>query len=88
MFVDLESPVARDVVRVEKIAGGFAVANHRDEYVVAYKNKKHATNYAEGEFLMMWNGAEDENARRDAIAAYLAERAARPVKEKAQMELF
>ena len=87
-YVDLDSPVAAAIVTVRKMNGGYGVYNHRDEIVVAYKNKKFAVQYAEGEIQSLFNAAEIENDRRDAIAAYLHSRKFRPVKEKAQLELF
>lgn len=73
---------------VEKINGGFAVINWAGDVVVAYRNRKHAEQALVGYEAQIWGGAEYENERRDAIAAYLADRAARVAVPSAQLELF
>lgn len=74
--------------QVVKVQGGFAVVDHNEEILVAYKNRKHAEQFLAGHEAMIWGGAEQENERRDMIAVYLAERANRVVVPAAQMELF
>lgn len=73
---------------VQKIGNAFAVINWTGEIEIAYKNRKFAEQYAAGSVVALMNTAEDENARRDGIAAYLATRATRTPAIKAQLELF
>lgn len=77
-----------DLVSVEKIAGGFVVLDHNGEAIIAYRNRKHADQYAKGHASLIYGEAERYNERRDYALAYLASRAQRVAKPKAQFELF
>jgi len=77
-----------DLVSVVKVTGGFIVLDHNGEGIIAYKNKKHADQYAKGHASLIYGEAERYNERRDYALAYLANRAQRVAKPKAQFELF
>lgn len=77
-----------DLVTVEKIKGGFMVLDHNGDGIIAYKNKKYAEQYAKGHAACIYGEAERYNERRDYVISYLAGRAQRIAKPKAQLELF
>jgi len=74
-----------DVVKIE---GGYGVTDHNGNIVIGYRSRKHAEQYATGATHGLFNAAEIENDRRNAIAVYLAVRANRVYVPSAQMELF
>jgi hypothetical protein len=73
---------------VVKIQGGYAVRNWKDEFEIAYKNKKNAQQYAYGSECGIIIEAELYNERFDRARDYLATRVGRIYKPFAQMELF
>jgi hypothetical protein len=73
---------------VVKVPGGHAVQDWTGAYVVAYRSRKLANDFAIGQTNFIFGCAEYENDRRDYIAAYLVRRAARVAVAPAQMELF
>lgn len=77
-----------DLVSVVKVAGGFMVLDHNGDGIIAYKNKKHAEQYAKGHAACIYGDAERYNERRDSALAYLASRAKRLPVIAAQFELF
>lgn len=77
-----------DLVSVVKVAGGFMVVDHNGEGIIAYKNKKHAEQYANGHAVCIYGDAERYNERRDYALAYIASRANRLPVIAAQFELF
>lgn len=77
-----------DLVSVVKIAGGFMVVDHNNEGIIAYKNKKHADQYAKGHAACIYGDAERYNERRDSALVYIAKRANRVPVIAAQFELF
>lgn len=77
-----------DLVSVVKVAGGFMVLDHNGEGIIAYRNRKHADQYAKGHALCIYGEAERYNERRDFALAYLASRATRVAKPNPQLELF
>jgi len=77
-----------DLVSVVKVAGGFMVLDHNGDGIIAYRNKKHAEQYAKGHAACIYGEAETYNERRDSALAYLATRANRVPVIAAQFELF
>jgi len=73
---------------VEKVKGGFVVLNWAGEIEIAYRNRKHAENYASGAVHEIFNEAENQNERFDAVKQYLAERAKRIPLVNPQLSMF
>lgn len=74
--------------QVKKVQGGFAVVDWKGNIEIAYKNRKHAEQYAYGSHCYIFNEAETYNERRDYVLAYLESRKHREVKVPAQFEMF
>jgi len=79
--------VMNELFTVVKVSGGFAVQNWNGEIEIVYKNRKHAEQYSRGATHALVNEAETYGLRLDRVRRYLDERAARPVVEKAQIEM-
>lgn len=77
-----------DLVTVKKVDGWHCVFDHNGEHLTGYRMKKHAESFALGHVSFIYGEAEEYNRRRDYALAYLASRAKRTVKPKAQFELF
>ena len=73
---------------VVKVPGGFAVQAWDGTVEVAYRNRKHADQYAIGATNLVFGAAEQENERRDRAAEYLAARADRAPVINPQLSLF
>lgn len=73
---------------VEKVKGGFVVLNWAGEIEIAYRNRKHAENYALGAVHEIFNEAERYNERFDTVNQYLADRAKRVPLVDPQLSMF